>query len=83
MTQYEFKTIEIQPNESFLSGLKRDPLPDFASILGAEGRDGWQLVQILTPDMARSIWTGKTGIFVALLQRPVRLSQETILSEVG
>ena len=67
--KYEYKTVEIDPNEGFLTGIKRNKLPDFAGVLNAEGADGWMLVQILTPDLAQSVWAAKAGRFVALLQR--------------
>ena len=69
MTKYEFKTLEIESNEGFLSGLKKQKLPDLAGILNEEGQEGWMLVQVLTPEMAQGVWTGKTGNMVALLQR--------------
>ena len=67
--RYEYKTVEIDPKEGFLTGVKRSKLPDFAGVLNAEGKDGWMLVQILTPDLAQGVWAAKTGRFVALLQR--------------
>ena len=67
--RYEYKTLEIDPNEGFLTGIKRSKLPDFAGILNVEGQEGWKLVQILTPDLAAGVWAAKTGRFVALLQR--------------
>ncbi len=72
MTGYEYKTIEIDPKEGFLTGLKKPTLPDFAAVLNAEGAEGWQLVQILTPDLAQSLWLAKTGRYIALLQRAYR-----------
>ncbi len=68
-TRYEYKTIEIDPATGFLTGLKRQPLPNFAGVLNREGEDGWQLVQILTPELAQGVWAAKSGRFVALLQR--------------
>ena len=67
--RYEFKTVEIDPKEGFLTGIKRSQLPDFAEILNAEGAEGWMLVQILTPDLAQGVWAAKSGRLVALLQR--------------
>ncbi len=67
--RYEYKTVEIDPEEGFLSGIKRGRLPDFAAALNVEGKEGWKLVQILTPDLAQGVWAAKTGRFVALLQR--------------
>ena len=67
--RYEYKTVEIDPQEGFLTGIKRDALPDFAGALNAEGKKGWQLIQILTPDLAQGVWAARSGRFVALLQR--------------
>ena len=69
MKRYEYKTVEIDPNEGFLTGIKRQKLPDFAGSLNIEGKDGWKLIQILTPDLASSVWAAKSGRFVALLER--------------
>ncbi|MEN3157630.1 DUF4177 domain-containing protein [Alkalimonas sp. NCh-2] len=69
MKKYEYKTIEIQTKEGFLSGLKKQELPDFESILNKEGQEGWLLVQILSPELAQGVWSGKTGNLLALLQR--------------
>ena len=69
MTKYEFKTLEIENNDGFLSGLKKAKLPELATILNQQGQEGWMLVQVLTPEMAQGVWTGKTGNLVAILQR--------------
>jgi transcriptional regulator with XRE-family HTH domain len=69
MKKYEYKTLEIQSKEGFLSGIKKQDLPDFAGLLNAEGKNGWLLVQILTPELTQGIWSGKTGNLLALLQR--------------
>ncbi|MES2823243.1 MAG: DUF4177 domain-containing protein [Pseudomonadota bacterium] len=71
MKKYEYKTLEIQNKEGFLSGIKKQELPDLAGILNKEGQDGWLLVQILSPELAQGIWSGKTGNWLALLQREV------------
>ncbi len=71
MKKYEYKTLEIQSKEGFFSGLKKYELPDFAKILNQEGQEGWLLVQILTPDLGMGMMSGKTGNFVALLQREI------------
>ena len=68
---YEYKTIEIDPKEGFLTGVKRAKLPDFTGILNDHGKDGWKLIQLLTPDLAQGIWAGKTGRYVALLERQI------------
>lgn len=69
LKKYEFKTLEIAAEEGFLSGLNKPKLPNFAEIFNREGESGWQLVQILTPELAQGMWSGKTGKFVAVLQR--------------
>lgn len=69
LRRFEYKTVEIEPKEGFLAGIRRPDLPDFAQLLNAEGQQGWTLVQILTPDLAQRLWAGRTGRFVALMQR--------------
>lgn len=69
MKKYEYKILEIQSKEGFLSGIKKQELPDFSGLLNAEGKNGWLLVQILTPEITQGIWSGKTGNLLALLQR--------------
>jgi DNA-binding XRE family transcriptional regulator len=71
MKQYEYKTLEIENNEGFLSGIKKAKLPDLAEIFNQEGKQGWLVIQILTPELAQNMWTAKTGNMVALLQREV------------
>jgi len=71
MKKYEYKTLEIQSKEGFLTGITKQKLPDFAGLLNKEGRDGWLLVQILTPELAQGIWSAKTGNLLALFQREV------------
>ena len=69
MKQYEFKTLEIESNEGFLTGLKKQKLPDLAAIFNEQGQAGWLIIQVLTPDLAQGLWTSKSGNMVALLQR--------------
>jgi transcriptional regulator with XRE-family HTH domain len=71
MKQYEFKTLEIENKEGFLTGIKKQKLPDLANIFNEEGKNGWLVVQILTPELAQGVWSAKTGNMVALLQREV------------
>ncbi|NQZ89438.1 MAG: DUF4177 domain-containing protein [Colwellia sp.] len=71
MKQYEYKTLEIENKEGFLTGIKKQKLPDLANIFNQEGKDGWLVVQILTPDLAQGVWSAKTGNMVALLQREI------------
>jgi transcriptional regulator with XRE-family HTH domain len=71
MKQYEYKTLEIESKEGFLTGIKKQKLPELANIFNEEGKNGWLVVQILTPDLAQGVWSAKTGNMVALLQREV------------
>lgn len=71
MKKYEYKTLEIENKPGFLTGIKKQPLPDFTGIFNKEGRDGWLLVQVLPPDLAMSMLAGNTGSFFALLQREI------------
>jgi transcriptional regulator with XRE-family HTH domain len=71
MKQYEYKTLEIENKEGFLSGIKKQKLPDLASIFNQEGKEGWLVVQILTPDLAQGVWSAKTGNMIAVLQREI------------
>ena len=70
--QFEYKTMEIENKEGFLTGIKKQKLPGLASIFNQEGKEGWLVVQILTPDLAQSIWSAKTGYMLALLQREIQ-----------
>ncbi|MBU2865286.1 helix-turn-helix domain-containing protein [Reinekea forsetii] len=67
--KFEFKTIEIDSNEGFLTGIAKPKLPNFTEIFNLQGQEGWSLVQILSPELAQGLWSGKSGKFVALLQR--------------
>lgn len=67
--KYEFKTLEIKAEEGFFTGLTKVTVPDFAKIFNKEGENGWELIQILTPEISQGMWSGKTGKFVAILQR--------------
>ncbi|KGJ96010.1 DUF4177 domain-containing protein [Colwellia psychrerythraea] len=71
MKQYEYKTLEIENKEGFLTGIKKQKMPDLAEIFNEQGKEGWLVIQILTPDLAQGIWSAKTGKMVALLQREV------------
>lgn len=71
MKKYEYKTLEILNKPGFLTGIKKQSLPDFTDIFNKEGRDGWLLVQILPPDFAMSMLTGNSGSFFAVLQREI------------
>jgi DNA-binding XRE family transcriptional regulator len=71
MKKYEYKTLEIENKEGFLAGIKKTKLPDLAEIFNQEGKQGWLVIQILTPELAQGIWSSKTGNLVALLQREI------------
>jgi DNA-binding XRE family transcriptional regulator len=67
--KYEYKTLEIENKEGFLTGIKKAKLPNFVEIFNQEGKEGWLVIQILTPELAQGVWSAKTGNMVALLQR--------------
>lgn len=69
--EFEYKTMEIDSNDGFFSGLKKAQVPDYAGLFNKEGKEGWSLVQIMTPEAGQGVWTGKTGKLVAILQREV------------
>ena len=66
---FEYKTLEIDSNEGFLSGLKKSEPIDLAQLLNDEGQEGWALIQILRPDAHLGVWSGKGGHYVAVFQR--------------
>jgi transcriptional regulator with XRE-family HTH domain len=71
MKQYEYKTLEIKNKEGFLTGIKKQKMPDLAEIFNEEGKHGWLVVQILTPDLAQGVWSAKTGNMIAVMQREI------------
>jgi DNA-binding XRE family transcriptional regulator len=71
MKQYEYKTLEIENKEGFLAGIKKNKLPDLGEIFNQEGKHGWLVIQILTPELAQNMWSSKTGNMLALLQREI------------
>jgi len=71
MKQYEYKTLEIKNKEGFLTGIKKQKMPDLAGIFNEEGKHGWLVVQILTPDLAQGVWSAKTGNMIAVMQREI------------
>jgi len=71
MKQYEYKTLEIKNKEGFLTGVKKQKMPDLAEIFNEEGKHGWLVVQILTPDLAQGVWSAKAGNMVAVMQREI------------
>ena len=68
MKKYQYKTFYIDSKEGFLAGIKKAPLPDFVNIFNELGKEGWLVIQVLTPELAQGVWTAKTGSMVALLQ---------------
>ena len=63
MTKYEYKTIVL----TFTGGIFKRGLPDIESALNREGKDGWQLKQIMLPSSAM----GTSDYVVAILERAV------------
>jgi hypothetical protein len=70
MMKHEYKSVNIALKRGFMSGLASTPLPNIEKILNEEGKQGWRLIQILTPD-ALSSWGKSVENMVALLERPV------------
>ena len=69
MQKHEYKTLDIEWKQGFLSGLKAAPLPDLKTILNREAQEGWRLVQILTPDLLMSAKAAEK--MVAIFERPI------------
>jgi transcriptional regulator with XRE-family HTH domain len=69
MQKHEYKTLEIDWKQGFLSGIKTAPLPDLRAILNREGQGGWRLVQIISPDLMMSLKTVEK--LVAVFERPI------------
>jgi transcriptional regulator with XRE-family HTH domain len=61
VTKYEYKTLVLP----FKMGFFKQGLPDIATSLNAEGREGWQLKQIVLP----SSQLGTSDNVVAILER--------------
>jgi transcriptional regulator with XRE-family HTH domain len=61
MVRYEYKTLVLP----FKMGFFKQGLPDIGSALNAEGREGWQLKQIVLP----SSQLGTSDNVVAILER--------------
>ena len=69
MQSYEYKTLEIEWKQGFLSSLRAPQLPDLAPTLNREGQEGWRFVQIVLPDL---ILGGKSVEKVlAIFERPI------------
>jgi transcriptional regulator with XRE-family HTH domain len=67
--KYEYKTLDIEWKQGFLAGIKTAPLPDLKTILTREGREGWRLVQVLSPD--RTISAKNIEKMLAIFERPI------------
>lgn len=71
MQIYEYKTLDIEWKQGFLSGLKSARLPDLTPTLNREGQEGWRLVQILMPELAMG---GQSAVkLVAIFERPISI----------
>ena len=63
MTQYEYKTVELPFKMRFF----KSGTPDVQSLLNAEGKEGWQLKQIVMP----TVGFGESDSMVVILEREV------------
>ena len=71
MQTYEYKTLDIEWKQGFLSRLKMPQLPDLTPTLNREGQEGWRLVQIVLPDL---LLGGKSvEKVVAIFERPISM----------
>jgi hypothetical protein len=59
--RYEYKTLVLPMKLGFI----KQGLPDLATALNAEARNGWRLCQVITPTNA----SGQTTDVVAVLER--------------
>ena len=71
MQTYEYKTLDIEWKNSFLSSLKSPRLPDLTPMLNKEGQEGWRLVQILLPDLL--VGAKSVEKLVAIFERPISI----------
>jgi hypothetical protein len=69
MQTYEYKTLDIEWKQGFLSSLKSAHLPDLTPALNREGQEGWRLVQILLPDLL--LGAKSVEKLVAIFERPI------------
>lgn len=68
MQIYEYKTLEIEWKQGFLSSLKMPKLPDLTPTLNREAQEGWRFVQIVLPDL---LLGGKSvEKLLAIFERP-------------
>jgi hypothetical protein len=65
------RTLDIDSKEGFLAGIKKASFPDCVKIFIELGKEGWLVIQVLTPQLAQGVWTAKTGSIVVLLQREI------------
>jgi transcriptional regulator with XRE-family HTH domain len=71
MQTYEYKTLDIEWKQTFLSSLKAQRLPDLTPTLNREAQEGWRLVQILLPEL---LLGGKSvERVVAIFERPISI----------
>jgi hypothetical protein len=63
MNRFEYKTIVLP----FRMGVFKQGLPDIQTTLKIEGREGWQLEQMVLPSTG---W-GKSDDMVAILERAI------------
>ncbi len=71
MKQYEYKTIEVENKEGFLTGIKKQKMPDLVEIFNEQGKEGWLVVQVLAPNIAQGAWVAKTGNLLVVMQREI------------
>jgi len=71
MQTYEYKTLDIEWKNNFLSSLKAPRLPDLTPMLNKEGQEGWRLVQILLPELL--LGTKSADKVVAIFERPISI----------
>lgn len=63
MNTFEYKTVVLP----FTGGIFRRGLPDIESALNREGKEGWQLKEIILPSSS----LGTSDCVVAILERTV------------
>jgi len=73
----EYRIVEIEPEDGFLTRAQSAEAPELLALLNTEGEEGWMLVQILTPEVSQRLRAGRTGRFAALMQRKSRVVPPT------
>lgn len=71
MQTYEYKTLDIEWKQGFLSALKAPQMPDLTPTLNKQAQDGWRLVQILLPDLLMGAKSVEK--VVAIFERPISI----------